>query len=117
MIGLLWTYGKRLNAVSHTSGHFNNNAREGRERDMSYRMSDAEYWAMTLDEQREYDSGCCTSCGEHKPGDVEPRYSFGYYAGRLCSPCCRGYRDNCGIGGEQGDPGDLVECGEVLEED
>lgn len=44
----------------------------------------------------------CTSCGEHKPGDVGPRYSYGIYAGRLCTKCCSGYRDNCGLDQSQG---------------
>ncbi|MBW2411904.1 MAG: hypothetical protein JRF72_19080 [Deltaproteobacteria bacterium] len=51
----------------------------------------------------------CTSCGKEKPGDVHERYSFGVYAGRLCTGCCAGYRDNCGIGQPQGCPADLDE--------
>jgi hypothetical protein len=38
----------------------------------------------------------CTSCGEERD-DVERRYSFGFYAGRLCEDCCLHYRDHCGI--------------------
>ena len=49
----------------------------------------------------------CTSCGSTK--DVEPRYSFGIYAGRLCRECCFGYRDHCGIDQEQGNPYTLDE--------
>jgi len=56
----------------------------------------------------------CTGCGEERD-DVEERYSFGVYAGKLCLPCCSKYRDNCGeeredgSGGGQGDPADLEE--------
>lgn len=50
----------------------------------------------------------CLSCGEER-NDVENRYSFGVYAGRMCVPCCGKYRDNCGIGQRQGDPADLDE--------
>jgi len=52
----------------------------------------------------------CTRCSGYKPGDVEQRYSFGVYAGRLCSDCCRTYQDHCGLDGfDQGDPGELDE--------
>jgi hypothetical protein len=50
----------------------------------------------------------CRKCGQVKE-DVEDRYSFGVYAGRFCIPCCSGYRDNCGVGQDQGDPADLDE--------
>ena len=50
----------------------------------------------------------CTSCGELKE-DVQQRYSFGIYAGRLCTECCSKYRDNCGIGESQGRVEDLDE--------
>jgi len=50
----------------------------------------------------------CTSCGEPKE-DVQERYSFGMYAGRLCTECCSKYRDNCGIGESQGRVEDLDE--------
>lgn len=52
----------------------------------------------------------CTSCGEEKD-DVERRYSFGVYAGRMCESCAiNGYRDACGLlDGQQGDPNDLDE--------
>jgi len=43
----------------------------------------------------------CTSCETDQ--DVEPQYSFGIYAGRLCPKCCLKYRDHCGIDQEQGD--------------
>ena len=49
----------------------------------------------------------CTCCGSTK--DVEPRCSFGIYAGRLCRECCFGYRDHCGIDQEQGNPYTLDE--------
>ncbi len=38
----------------------------------------------------------CTRCGMAR-NDVEERYSFGVYAGKLCISCCAGYRDNCGL--------------------
>lgn len=50
----------------------------------------------------------CTSCGKERP-DVEERYSFGFYAGRLCVPCCRKYKDQCGLDQGQGDVRDLHE--------
>jgi len=50
----------------------------------------------------------CTRCGKIKL-NVDERYSYGVYAGRLCDDCCSGYRDNCGIDQEQGDPRDLDE--------
>jgi hypothetical protein len=40
----------------------------------------------------------CTKCGT-KSSKVEERYSFGIYAGRLCIPCCRSFRDHCGVDG------------------
>ena len=49
----------------------------------------------------------CTSCGSTE--DVESRYSFGIYAGRLCRKCCYNYRDHCGIDQEQGNPYTLEE--------
>lgn len=53
----------------------------------------------------------CTCCGEYKPGDVERRFSFGIYAGRLCSECARKYVDHCGLDGYgQGDPRELDEA-------
>ena len=52
-------------------------------------------------------TNACSRCGSTE--DVEVRYSFGVYAGRLCLPCCAGYRDNCGEGQPQGDPQDLDE--------
>lgn len=50
----------------------------------------------------------CTSCGQERD-DVESRYSFGYYAGRLCVPCCSKFRDNCGLDQPQGDVTTLSE--------
>jgi hypothetical protein len=50
----------------------------------------------------------CTKCGEESR-DVEERWSFGYYAGRLCRECCYSYRDHCGIDQEMGLPSDLDE--------
>lgn len=53
----------------------------------------------------------CTSCGaEDTPdNDVDLRYSYGIYAGRLCRKCCFNYNDHCGIDQEQGNPYDLDE--------
>ncbi len=58
---------------------------------------------------------CCTSCGSDK--NVDRRYSFGVYAGRLCEKCCGAYRDNCGLDQEQGSPSTLIEEGETYYED
>ena len=51
----------------------------------------------------------CSRCGKYDPDDVEERYSYGVYAGRLCAQCAwEGFRDHCGLGPEgQGTPGDL----------
>ena len=49
----------------------------------------------------------CTSCEKYEPNEVTERYSFGYYAGRLCLKCCGKYRDNCGE--TQGRVEDLAE--------
>ena len=50
----------------------------------------------------------CTGCGKVSD-EVEPRHSFGEYAGRLCRGCCRSYRDHCGVDQPQGDPRELHE--------
>jgi len=51
----------------------------------------------------------CTGCGQERD-DVEQRYSFGYYAGRMCEECAyTKYRDHCGLGGRMGDPTELDE--------
>lgn len=52
----------------------------------------------------------CTRCGSTK--QVEERYSFGVYAGRLCRSCAMGYSDHCGIDQPQGDWRDLELAGE-----
>ena len=57
----------------------------------------------------EGDADICTRCGEVKPGKVKDRYSFGFYAGRLCPGCCMGFADHCGIDRPQGNPLDLDE--------
>jgi hypothetical protein len=54
------------------------------------------------------DAGICPKCRETGK-TVYERYSFGVYAGIFCDECCNGYRDRCGMGGEQGDPRDLDE--------
>lgn len=58
----------------------------------------------------------CSRCGQAK-NDVEERYSFGVYAGRLCVQCCVGYRDRCGLDQPQGDPRVLEAEGEVYWEE
>ena len=50
----------------------------------------------------------CGYCQEIRD-DVEVRYSFGVYAGKMCTDCCHGYRDNCGLDQPQGSPQDLDE--------
>ena len=50
----------------------------------------------------------CTSCSEER-NDVERRWSFGFYAGRLCEKCCRKYRDHCGLDSPQGSVEDTDE--------
>lgn len=56
------------------------------------------------------ESGECPRCHKLRP-DVDERYSFGVYAGVMCTDCAKsGYRDQCGLGDEgQGDPADLDE--------
>lgn len=56
----------------------------------------------------------CTSCGRER-NDVEERYSFGIYAGRLCEDCCYKYRDHCGIDQPQGNP--YTDLDEQVDED
>jgi len=58
----------------------------------------------------------CFGCGQEKP-DVEERYSYGIYAGKMCRNCAvMKYKDHCGvITGEQGDPRELEELGEQVE--
>lgn len=58
----------------------------------------------------------CSRCGQ-EPGDIEERYSYGVYAGRLCRKCCLEYRDHCGIDGRQGQPEELEAMGETYWED
>lgn len=58
----------------------------------------------------------CTRCGEEKT-DVEERYSYGVYAGRLCLECCFTYTDHCGIDQLQGSPRELEEMGETYWEE
>jgi hypothetical protein len=50
----------------------------------------------------------CSGCGHYLP-DVEERWSFGVYAGKLCRRCCLGFKDHCGIDQPQGDPSELTE--------
>ena len=52
----------------------------------------------------------CNYCHEERiNNDIEERYSFGVYAGKMCTDCCYGYRDHCGIDQPQGSPNDLDE--------
>jgi hypothetical protein len=52
----------------------------------------------------------CPLCKKNR-NDVEPRYSFGAYAGQMCEPCAVStYRDGCGLlTGQQGNPQSLDE--------
>ena len=52
-----------------------------------------------------------SACGKcHKlSSEIEERYSFGIYAGKLCDECCSGFQDNCGLDQPQGSPNDLDE--------
>ena len=58
----------------------------------------------------------CFGCAKIKE-DVESRYSFGAYAGKLCVECCKGYRDHCGIDQAQGRPEELEAMGETYWEE
>lgn len=53
----------------------------------------------------------CRKCHKQVPqGQVQQRYSYGVYAGRMCEGCAiSGYRDQCGLSGAQGNPQDLDE--------
>lgn len=53
-------------------------------------------------------ANCCTSCGEESE-TVEQRWSFGYYAGRICLRCAYKYKDHCGEDMPMGHPSDLDE--------
>ena len=55
------------------------------------------------------ESGICPSCDERK-ADIDEQYSFGVYAGVMCTACaCRKFSDQCGHGMPQGNPADLDE--------
>lgn len=60
--------------------------------------------------QEVLDSGICPKCEQAKP-DIDEQFSFGVYAGVMCTDCAvRGFTDNCGHRPEgQGDPNDLDE--------
>jgi hypothetical protein len=63
------------------------------------------------------DRAFCSRCGLNKPS-VSVKHSYGIYAGRLCDDCARaGYRDACGLDGEQGSQAELEMDGEVIDED
>jgi len=55
-------------------------------------------------------SGWCPSCNSAKD-DVDEQYSFGAYAGIMCTACAvRGFRDGCGhLDGRQGNASELDE--------
>jgi hypothetical protein len=55
-------------------------------------------------------SGVCPKC-QQKKTDIEEQYSFGVYAGIMCTACAiSGFRDACGHTPQgQGDPADLDE--------
>ena len=58
----------------------------------------------------------CSSCGHEGDADeVEPRWSFGIYAGRLCIDCCMTYRDHCGLDFGQGSQAELEEEGGIID--
>jgi len=62
------------------------------------------------DSELEDDFDKCSSCGKTgEPGEVQDRYSFGFPAGHLCEDCCKRFKDNCGLKGDQGDPRTLHE--------
>lgn len=56
------------------------------------------------------DRGICPRCNRRR-GDIDEQYSFGVYAGVMCTPCAiAGFRDACGHRPEgQGNPADLDE--------
>lgn len=57
------------------------------------------------------ETGICARCRRSKP-DIDEQYSFGYYAGVMCTDCAiKGYRDSCGHGEPQGDPSGLDDYG------
>lgn len=48
------------------------------------------------------DSGICPKC-EKKKKDIDEQYSFGAYAGVMCTECARtSYADQCGHGRPMG---------------
>ena len=60
----------------------------------------------------------CFGCGKDGLDDVEERYSYGVYAGKLCTKCCYRYRDHCGVDDdEQGSPNEMIESGETYWEE
>ncbi len=61
------------------------------------------------------ESGICPRCSKKKT-DIDEQYSFGIYAGVMCSDCAiSGYRDACGL--LDGQQGDQSELDEVIDED
>ena len=54
----------------------------------------------------------CSKCGTEN-SDIEERYSFGIYAGNLCTACAMKYRDHCGIDQPQGTRQELEDLGET----
>ena len=57
----------------------------------------------------------CMRCGSEE--NVDKRYSFGIYAGRLCETCCFIFKDHCGIGQKQGTATEYERNGEQYYED
>ena len=52
--------------------------------------------------QEVLESGECPRCQERR-GDIDEQYSFGVYAGVMCTACAiAGFRDQCGHGQAQG---------------
>jgi hypothetical protein len=56
------------------------------------------------------ESGVCPRC-QQKKDDIDEQYSYGVYAGVMCTDCAiRGFNDACGHRPEgQGDPNELDE--------
>jgi len=77
-------------------------------------VEEEEIYAEILEEERREEEEMerlitCSRCGERDLFEIEERYSFNVYAGRLCEACCYTYRDHCGLDQPQGDPADLEE--------
>ena len=77
-------------------------------------VEEEEIYAEILEEERREEEEMerlitCSRCGKRDLFEIEERYSFNVFAGRLCEACCYTYRDHCGLDQPQGDPADLEE--------